>query len=429
MSTPIRIAILGGGLAGASLLHALQPHSHLDAHIFESASAFKESGMAIGMASNALEALDLIGPSIAQCLQRAGAVPMRGVRSMLAQGPRAGEMFAEVDETDGRARVTSIVHRAAFLHELLADVNPERMHVSKQLLRFEAHPDGSLTLHFADGSTHDCDVLIGADGIRSTVRKLLLGVDDPAAEPRNTGAWCVMVLKPYAAAQASLGAGPVNIENAREYMWIGEGVWMMHNLLQQGQLVQFVVAAYEKDAEGSDRRHRTVGADEIKRLFEGFPPHLVRAVDELICDQPEQTAMYLWDHPPARTYVSESGSVCIMGDAAHATTPWHAAGGGMSVEDSLILSALLGRAQSVSDARTALKVYDQVRRPRTQRIVESSRATGQISFGLSEEFGLDFDKLKAGLLPRWDFIVGFNNEKHREEAIELLEQELAQVGV
>ena len=101
----------------------------------------------------------------------------------------------------------------------------------------------------------------------------------------------------------------------------------------------------------------------------------------------------------------------------------------MSIEDSLVLSALLGRAQSVSDARTALKVYDQVRRPRTQRIVESSRGTGQISFGLSEEFGLDFDKLKAGLLPRWDFIVGFNNEKHREEAIELLEKELAQVGV
>ncbi|KAI9041771.1 salicylate hydroxylase [Aspergillus affinis] len=340
--------------------------------------------------------------------------PTRGVRFMLAQGPHAGERFGEVDRTDGRKSVTSIVHRAAFLHELLADASPERMHVSKQLVRFEERVDGSLTLYFADGSTHDCDVLASADGIRSTVRKLLLGVDDHAAEPRNTGAWCVMTLKPYAAAQASLGAGP---------------------------LVQFVVAAYEKDAEGSDRRHRTVGADEIKRLFEGFPAHLVRAVDEasllplisscipvnidqLLCDQPEQPAMYLWDHPPARTYVSESGSVCIIGDAAHATTPWQAAGCAMSIEDSLVLSTLLGRARSVSDAQTALKVYDQVRRPRTQRIVASSRGTGQIMSGLTEGFGLDFEKLKAGLLPRWDFIVGFDNEKHREEAIQLLKREL-----
>ncbi|PLB46209.1 salicylate hydroxylase [Aspergillus steynii IBT 23096] len=424
MSTPIRIAILGGGLAGASLLHALRPHEHLDAHIFESAPAFKEAGMAIGVASNALEALDLIGPSIGQCLQRAGAVPMRGVRFMLAQGPSAGEMFAEVDETDGRQRVTSIVHRAAFLHELLADVSPERMHASKQLERFDTNSDGSLTLRFADGSTHNCDILIGADGIRSTVRKILLGEDDPAASPRNTGAWCIMALKPYALAQASLGSGPVDFENAREYMWIGNGAWIMHNLLNDGQLVQFVVAAHEKDTEGSGRRHRTVGADEIKKLFEGFPPHLVKAVNELLCDQPEQPAMYLWDHPPARTYVSDSGSICIMGDAAHATTPWQASGGGMSIEDTLILSALLGRAKSVSDARTALGVYDKVRRPRTQRIVESSRGTGQIALGLNEEFGLDYEKMKANMLPRWGFIVGFDNEKHRDEALELLAREL-----
>lgn len=151
----------------------------------------------------------------------------------------------------------------------------------------------------------------------------------------------------------------------------------------------------------------------------------INLMQQLLCDQPQQPAMYLWDHPPARTYVSESGSACIMGDAAHATTPWQGSGGGMSIEDTLILSALLGKAKTVPDARTALGVYDRVRRPRTQRIVESSRGTGQIALGLNEEFGLDFEKLKANMLPRWGFIVGFDNEKHRDEAVELLEQELA----
>ena len=96
----------------------------------------------------------------------------------------------------------------------------------------------------------------------------------------------------------------------------------------------------------------------------------------------------------------------------------------MSIEDSLILSTLLGRAKTPAEARTALKVYDQVRRPRTQRIVESSRDTGLIVAGLGEETKLDFGKLRAKLLPRWDFIVDFDNEKHRDEAVEMMEREL-----
>jgi salicylate hydroxylase len=278
MSSPIRIAISGGGLAGASLLYALLPHAHLDVHIFESAAAFKEAGMAIGLARNALAALDLIGPSAAECLNRAGAVPMRGVRFMLAQGDNAGNT---IDETEDGQRVTSIVHRAALLREFLVNVPPDRMHASRNLDHFDRNSDGSLTLHFTDGTTHECDILVGADGIRSTVRKLILGEDDPAASPRNTGAWCVMALKPYAEAQTSIGNGPVNIEDAREYMWIGNGTYLLHNLLNQGQLVQVVIASHEKDAESSDCWHRTVSADEIKKLYQGWPSHLYKAVDEV----------------------------------------------------------------------------------------------------------------------------------------------------
>lgn len=113
-----------------------------------------------------------------------------------------------------------------------------------------------------------------------------------------------------------------------------------------------------------------------------------------------------------------------MGDAAHATSPWQSAGGGMSIEDSLILSTLLGRSKTRIEALTALKVYDRVRRPRTQRIVESSRETGLIVNGLGEEMGLGFGKLKEKLLRRWDFIIDFDNEKGRDEAVEMMEREL-----
>ncbi|KAK6211793.1 hypothetical protein LQW54_005652 [Pestalotiopsis sp. IQ-011] len=419
MTDTIRIAISGGGLAGASLIHALLQHPHLDAHIFESASEFKEAGAAVGIARNALSALDLIGPSAAQCLERAGAVPMRGVQFMLAQGEHAGSMIDEARDIDGQ-RLTSIVHRAAFLRELLRAVPPERMHAAKKLERVEQVDGngGAITLYFADGTTHECDVLIGADGIHSTVRKIILGQDDPAAEPRNAGWWGVMALKPYAEAQSSFGEGSIDAANPREHMWVGDGACLMHNVLSDGELVQVVISAREEKAEGADRWHRFVDAKEIAKLYHDWPPHLNKAVKELLCNEPQQPAIYLWDHPPARTYTSEN--ICITGDAAHATTPWQGSGGGMSIEDTLILSTLLSRAKTPKDATAALKAYDQVRRPRTQRIVESSRGTGLIITGQGEETQLDLHRLKEKVLPRWDFILNIDMEKHRDDAIKLM---------
>lgn len=116
-----------------------------------------------------------------------------------------------------------------------------------------------------------------------------------------------------------------------------------------------------------------------------------------------------------------------MGDAAHATTPWQGSGCGMSFEDSLILSTLLGRSTTPAESLVALQIYDQVRRPRTQRIVESSRGTGLMLVGKGEVTGLDLEKLRQDLLPRWDFIIDFDNGKARDEAVEMMVAALAKL--
>lgn len=68
----------------------------------------------------------------------------------------------------------------------------------------------------------------------------------------------------------------------------------------------------------------------------------------------------------------------MTGDSAHVIRIWQGSCGGMSVDDSFVLSPLLGHTKTTEDAVNALKAYDVVRRPRTERIVESSRGTAEI---------------------------------------------------
>lgn len=132
--------------------------------------------------------------------------------------------------------------------------------------------------------------------------------------------------------------------------------------------------------------------------------------------------MYLWEHPPARTYVS--GSVCVVGDAAHAAVPWQGPSNGMMVEDVVILSTLLGHATSTAGAIAGLETYDEVRRPRTQQIVNSSRETGTILTGRGKDTGMDLERLQEELLPRWDFIVNFDIGNHIADARQRMDNKL-----
>ena len=77
---PLKIAIIGGGLAGATLANALLDHPHLNINIFESATEFSERGAAVGIAANGQAALAEIGGAVADVLERAGGVTMTSSR-------------------------------------------------------------------------------------------------------------------------------------------------------------------------------------------------------------------------------------------------------------------------------------------------------------------------------------------------------------
>lgn len=80
---PIRLAIIGGGLAGATLTNALMTLPHLSISIYESAPHFSERGAAVGLSINAQRALSEISPEIREALDRAGAVGINSMRSVI----------------------------------------------------------------------------------------------------------------------------------------------------------------------------------------------------------------------------------------------------------------------------------------------------------------------------------------------------------
>jgi 2-polyprenyl-6-methoxyphenol hydroxylase-like FAD-dependent oxidoreductase len=286
MAPRIRVAICGGGIAGSCLFHSLLQHQHLDVHIFESASNFKDVGGALGITRNAITALELIGPSAKESLDRAGAVPMGGVRFMLAAGENQGALIDEANAEVQSNRISSIVHRGTLVREFLRDLPQERMHASKKLERVASSlcEDGSterLTLQFDDGTTHECDVLIGADGIRSLVRKTILGEEDPATYPRNTGTWAIMTLKPYDEAQAAFGPELINKSDTREYMWVGDGSFFLHNVLDSGDTAQIILSSNDASVEQKDAWKRKVGVEEMKDLCKDWPRELNKAVHEV----------------------------------------------------------------------------------------------------------------------------------------------------
>lgn len=134
----------------------------------------------------------------------------------------------------------------------------------------------------------------------------------------------------------------------------------------------------------------------------------------------------LFDHPPASTYVSDDGRVCLIGDAAHASTPHKGSGAGMAIEDAYILGNLVAEALSGEHVNVdkvipaAFRAYDSTRRHRTLRLVEDSRETGTLYDLEYPELGWDKEKIMEALLTRMDWVWECNVEEELVDALDSL---------
>ncbi|KAK3989418.1 hypothetical protein QBC44DRAFT_350634 [Cladorrhinum sp. PSN332] len=414
-ATPIRIAIIGGGIAGATLANALFRIPNIQVSVFEAAPTFSERGAAVGLAGDAQAALRHVIPSSKELLAKAGAVPMNSTRLVIGSGPQSGTVIADMAEDPENPGV--IIHRASLLRELLAPLPESILHPSKKLANIAENEDGTLSVSFEDGTTSNLDAVIGADGIFSSVRAHVLG--DSAAEHAASpaGFWDCRVMVPYEKAKATLGAQ--YFDQDRQYGWIGDQAFVMHDIAESRTMVQCVISAVEKESP-KDRKRKLTREYLGEILKDWIAGPIGDGAIQLILDQEDPHSYSQYEHKSTPTY--SRGRVCIVGDAAHATTPWQGAGAGQAFEDAVILKAVFEHVTAPRDIEPAFKAYDALRRPRGQQVIDSSRGTGKILTGSYEGVGLDPEKMGPALGPRWAFLYSLDLGEYEKEAVEKFQE-------
>ncbi|KAL8697546.1 MAG: hypothetical protein Q9201_007076 [Fulgogasparrea decipioides] len=407
---PLTVAIVGGGIGGIALAIGLL-HRGIRFHIYEASSAHEEIGAGIGFGPNSIQAMQLINPALGTVFEQLATkneAPEEETWFNFRNGFGNLSEIAKVRTTDERKTGLSSVHRAHFLNAITRLVPPDALHFAKRLLTITSEPDGALKLLFEDGSTAEADTIIGCDGIRSRVRQLLLGEASPTECCEFSGRYAFRGLVPMVKAKSVIGDKLARNSN----MYLGPGRTVVTYPIDGGEMMN--VAAFQTQKNGRWEHSDWVlpnKKDELLAAFADWEPQ----IQDLLQLMESPAIWAIFDHSPAPYY--SQGRVAICGDAAHASTPHQGAGAGQAIEDALVLAELLAdsRIRHSDDIPNALQAYDAVRRPRSQRVVSTSRAAGKL-YGFQGPEGSNLTDIRMNLLERYRWIWEYDMIDQVEQA-------------
>lgn len=429
----VSVAIVGGGITGVVLTIALLKHCPgINVTLYESAAGFEEIGAGVGFQPNAVRIMDDIDPRITAAFRKCIKgnvqeedppvyfhVHLGDTRKSqnTAQGSNVEEKNEQaVDAKElftipAREGPKGGLHRAHFLDELIKLVPDGVAQFRKKLADIAKFENGKALLRFTDGSTAQHDIVLGCDGIKSRTRAILVG-EEKAAIPEFTGKYVYRGLIPMDKALEILG------EKARtNLMFLGHHGHIITFPIANGTLMN--VVAFSSKPIWTDSNWVVQATKE--HLREDFK-HWSLALRELVENVQKPDTWALFNHLPASTYFGTSPMICLVGDAAHASTPHQGYGAAMCIEDVHILSRLLSRCGNTQDMRRAFATYDAVRRPRTQRIVQTSREAGMLWELEGEGIGDDLEALEKNARKRMDWIWDYDHVGDLQKALNMMKE-------
>ena len=336
------VLIAGAGIGGLALGAALA-RAGVPFEIFERAPALGEAGAGIAVQTGAMLALGRIGLD--------GPVARAGHELLCATVRAASGRVLARTSLEGLGAPTIALHRAR-LQSVLRGALPERRLRTAKEVTGCAQDERGVRVSFSDGSSAAGALLVGADGLRSVVRAAAVG-ETPLRYAGYTS-WRGL------AARDDL-APP---HEACEIL--GRGLRFGVVPIGGGQTYWFAVANAPEGGRDDGDVRAALGArfatfaDPVGALIAATPPEHILRTD-------------IHDRAPVASW--SKGRIVLLGDAAHPTTPNLGQGGGMAIEDAVVLAHHLGHVPSAE----AVTAYERLRVRPTARIVEASRRLGRVA--------------------------------------------------
>ena len=345
------IAIIGGGIGGLAAALALRQRG-FEVTVFERSAALGEIGAGIAIAPNAVKVLRALG--------REPRLIQQGFEPEAYTGWdwKSGKPLFSTPRKGLHQKLYGAgyyhIHRAD-LHALLAEaIPPSVVRLGMECTGVEDGPSAAIA-SFADGTRFEADAIIGADGIRSIVRRSLFGED----APRFTGIVCWRGMVPT----GDLPPGHVPPTGSN---WHGPHGHVTHYYVRRGTLVNFV-AVREQSSWTDESWTAKSTRDDLLSAFEGWHPRLRLLLSRSL----HYYKWGLFDREPLAEW--GRGRITLLGDAAHPMLPFLGQGAAQAMEDAYALARLL-EGQDSARLPDALRAYESARKPRATRVQLGSRA-------------------------------------------------------
>ena len=352
MAAGLRVLVAGAGLGGLTAALALR-RVGFAVEIFEQASTLGDVGAGIQIAPNAVKVLRALG--LEEPLTDVAVRPLALEGRDWASGAVL-QSFALDEAYVARYGAPYFhVHRAD-LHQVLLDgvrqIGDIPIHLDAKVEAMAEDGD-KVTILTSDGHEAAGDVLVGADGIHSSVRAHLFGPDNP----HFTGTVAFRTTIP-------IERLPADFVPPKGYNWMGPRHHFVHYYLRRGELMNCVGVCEMPDwrveswVEPGD-------IAEFRAEFDGWHETIQTMIDA--AERCWKWALY--DRDPLERW--SVGRITLLGDAAHPMLPFLAQGACMGMEDGYVLARCL---QESDDAVAALAAYEAIRRPRASDVQLGARA-------------------------------------------------------
>lgn len=336
------ISIIGAGIGGLTLGNILKQHQ-LDFKVYESAPEIKPIGAGIMMAVNAMQIFDRLG--LKEKIENAGN-KIHGI-SITDESlkPITKTSIPALEKKYNSCNVA--IHRAELQRILAENIGYENIQLNHSLNKIEKKENYSL--HFDNGIQAESKILFGADGIKSKIRDQIL----KTGNIRSAGQKCWRGL-----AEFDL---PEQFNQEAIEMW-GKGKRFGFVKISDTKLYWYALV--------NERKHKRY----LKPgdYFEDFHPLVLDILEATL----EENIFLndIIDLSPIPSWYSDN--LCLIGDAAHATTPNMGQGACQAIEDAYVIGQLLKKNQ---DFNAVFEEYQKIRRKKVNYIVDTSWKIGKIS--------------------------------------------------